>query len=143
MSPLVRRILPSILVVYIAFVFVQSLFFKFTGAPESIHIFSTIGAWLGLPWFEPVGRYAVGLTELVASVLLLIPLLRPFGAALAVMVMTGAIFFHLVSPLGVVVADDGGLLFTLACGVWLSGAAILVLDRDRVGASLARLRDRA
>jgi len=131
-----RRALPWILAAYIAFVFIQSLFFKFTSAPESIYIFSTIGGWLGLSWFEPVGRYVVGLGELLASILLFVPMLRPAGAALAVCIMTGAIFFHLFSPLGVVVFNDGGLLFGMACGVWISGVLILIMDRVRARALL-------
>jgi len=136
----VRRALPWVLAIYIAFVFIQSLFYKFTGAPESIYIFSTVGGWLGLSWFEPVGRYIIGLGELLASTLLFVPMLRPAGAALAVCIMTGAIVFHLFSPLGVVVFDDGGLLFGMACGVWISGALIVIMERSKARGLLQRLR---
>lgn len=121
-----------ILSLYIAFVFVQSLFFKFSGSKESIYIFSTIREWTGISLFEPVGRWAIGLCELVASALLLVPRTRIFGAALGVGIMTGAIFFHLVSPLGIEVMGDGGLLFGLACGVWVSGWIILALSADEI-----------
>jgi len=117
---------------YIAFVFVQSLFFKFTGSAESIFIFSTLRAWSGISLFEPFGRWAIGVLELVASILLFIPVLRIFGAALAIGIMTGAISFHLFTPLGVVIMGDGGELFTLACGVWISGWIILALSADQV-----------
>jgi hypothetical protein len=118
---------------YIAFVFVQSLFFKFTGAYESIYIFSTLRAWSGIALFEPFGRFAIGTLELIASILLLFtPRLRIFGAALAIGIMTGAIFFHLFTPLGVAILGDGGELFTLACGVWISGWVILALSRDDI-----------
>ncbi|MGZ5926054.1 MAG: hypothetical protein ACXWLJ_05185, partial [Rhizomicrobium sp.] len=56
-----------LLSLYIAFVFIQSLFFKFTGAEESIYIFSTLRAWSGIALFEPIGRWAIGTAELVAS----------------------------------------------------------------------------
>ena len=117
----IRTIILWLLCIYIAFVFVQSLFFKFTGAYESIYIFSTLRAWSGIALFEPFGRFAIGSFELIASILLFVPRLRIFGAALAIGIMTGAIFFHLFTPLGVVILGDGGELFTLACGVWISG----------------------
>ncbi|HEX4118266.1 MAG TPA: hypothetical protein VHX99_05645 [Rhizomicrobium sp.] len=121
---------------YIAVVFVQSLFFKFTGAPESIYIFSTLRDWSGIALFEPAGRWVIGLCELTASILLFMPRTRIFGAALAIGIMTGAIFFHLFSPIGVVILGDGGELFTLACGVWISGWIILALSRDEIRAWL-------
>ena len=120
------------LTAYIAFVFIQSLFFKFTGAYESIYIFSTLRAWSGIALFEPAGRFIIGGCELIASILLFVPRLRIFGAALAIGIMTGAIFFHLFTPLGVVILGDGGELFTLACGVWISGWVILALSADDV-----------
>lgn len=128
----VRAILLWALSAYIAAVFVQSLFFKFTAAPESIYIFSTLRDWSGIGLFEPAGRWIIGLSELTASILLFVPRARIFGAALAIGIMTGAIFFHLFSPIGVVILGDGGELFTLACGVWISGWVILFLSRDEI-----------
>lgn len=117
---------------YIAFVFIQSLFFKFTGSEESIFIFTTLRVWSGITLFEPAGRWIIGMAELTASILLFIPRTRIFGAALAIGIMTGAISFHLFTPLGVEIMGDGGELFTLACGVWLSGWAILALSAGEV-----------
>jgi uncharacterized membrane protein YphA (DoxX/SURF4 family) len=128
----VRAILLWALSACIAAVFVQSLFFKFTAAPESIYIFSTLRDWSGIGLFEPAGRWIIGLSELTASILLFVPRARIFGAALAIGIMTGAIFFHLFSPIGVVILGDGGELFTLACGVWISGWVILFLSRDEI-----------
>ena len=121
-----------VLSVYIAIVFVQSLFYKFSGAYESIYIFSTLRAWSGIALFEPAGRWIIGSCELVASILVLTPRLRIFGACLAIGIMTGAIIFHLFTPLGVVILGDGGELFTLACAVWISGWIILLLSADDV-----------
>ncbi|MDX2095794.1 MAG: hypothetical protein SFW64_07655 [Alphaproteobacteria bacterium] len=131
-----------VLVLYIALVFVQSLFFKFSGAPETQFIFATLDAWaagLGFPGlFAPGGIFAakvIASAELVAALLLLISLptrrviLRVAGAALALGIISGAIFFHLFTPLGINVADDGGTLFVMATGVWLSAAALLLHDR--------------
>jgi hypothetical protein len=119
-----------VLSLYIAFVFVQSLFYKFTGSEESIFIFSTLRDWSGIGLFEPTGRWVIGFAELVASVLLFIPRTRIFGAGIALGVISGAIVFHLFTPLGVEIMNDGGLLFAMACGVWLSSAAILWLHLD-------------
>jgi len=139
-----KKILVGILPVYIAFVFIQSLFFKFSGAPETVHIFTTLDTWAtntfgisGL--FVPPGifnAYVIGSTELVASILLLIglfkgiSLLRFAGALIALGVITGAIFFHLFTPLGINVQGDGGTLFYMACGVWLAAVALLVLNKN-------------
>jgi hypothetical protein len=143
-------------ILFVAFVFIQSLFFKFTNSPETQYIFSTLDLWaasLGFPGlFAPSGifsQYVVGSAELVASLVLLASLipalrgLRPFGAAIGLAVISGAIFFHLFTPLGVSVPNtdgtqDGGLLFGLACGVWLANALLLWLDRDWILALIGR-----
>ena len=117
---------------YIAFVFVQSLFFKFTGSAESIFIFTTLREWSGIALFEPAGRWIIGCAELTASILLFIPRARIFGAALAIGIMTGAISFHLFTPLGIEIMGDGGELFALACGVWISGWVILALSAGEI-----------
>ncbi|MCW5745301.1 MAG: hypothetical protein KIT36_03775 [Alphaproteobacteria bacterium] len=148
------RIATGTLSLYIAFIFVQSLFFKFTDSPETQHIFGTLNTWalsLGLPGvFARSGifsQYVIGSAELVAAVLLLAgllsgrALLQGAGALLSLGVISGAIFFHLFTPLGVVVVNsdgsrDGGELFILACGVWLASAAILLLRRRAILASL-------
>jgi hypothetical protein len=127
-----RRITLWALSSYIAIVFVQSLFFKFTGSEESIFIFSTLRAWSGIGLFEPAGRWIIGTCELIASILLFLPRTRIFGAATAIGIMTGAISFHLFTPLGVEILGDGGELFILACGVWISGWIILALSADDI-----------
>jgi putative oxidoreductase len=103
----------------VAGILLQTLFFKFTGAAESVYIFSTLG-------IEPWGRYASGAAELIASVLLLIPGTAAFGALVAVGVISGAIISHL-TVLGIEVQGDGGLLFALAVIVFISSLAILAL----------------
>ena len=105
-------------------ILLQTLFFKFTGSEESVYIFTTLGA-------EPWGRIATGILELAASVLLLVPVTAPIGAALAMGVMAGAILSHL-TFLGIEVKGDGGLLFGLALFVLLSSAVVLTLRRTQV-----------
>ena len=102
----------------------QTLFFKFTGAPESVYIFTTLG-------MEPWGRIGSGIVELIACVLLLVPRTVPVGAILALGVITGAIVSHL-TKLGIVVKDDGGLLFGLAVVVFLASAIVLVIRRGQI-----------
>lgn len=135
--------LPHLLAAYIAFVFLQSLAFKFSGSIETVIIFNTLGDWMaGLPVlsiiaepFRNYGGWVIGLTELVASGLVLWPRTRFWGALLALGVMSGAIFFHLFTPLGVDRAvdqagnTDGGVLFFMACGVWISALILAVLNR--------------
>ncbi|MCH2190299.1 MAG: hypothetical protein MK188_05185 [Gammaproteobacteria bacterium] len=130
------------LIAYVCFVFVQSLFFKFTGSEETDIIFNTIADWMktiGLgfiaPAFAAFGGYVIGGTELIASGLMINPKSRNIGALLGLAVISGAIFFHLFTPLGVDrVIDaqgntDGGVLFYMACGVWVSCALILFLNK--------------
>jgi hypothetical protein len=151
-----------LLTAYVAFVFIQSLFFKFTGSPETVYIFEAkLDPWaasLGFPGvFAPGGIFSakvVGTFELIASVLLIAGaalssqrLVQVLGAAMGLGVISGAIFFHLFTPLGVAVVNtdgssDGGELFMLACGVWTACAALLVLRRDVWLGWVARLRGR-
>jgi uncharacterized membrane protein YphA (DoxX/SURF4 family) len=104
-----------------ALILAQTLFFKFSGAEESKFIFRTLGV-------EPWGRWATGVLELVAVVLLVLPGWAVFGALLSVGLMAGAIFSHL-TKLGIAVQGDGGLLFGLAVVVLLSGAGVVWLRR--------------
>ena len=125
---------------FISFVFIQSLFFKFTRHPETINIFEAkLEPWaasLGFPGlFVPGGifsAYVIGSAELVASALLLYGtfaagrhLFQGLGALLALGVISGAIFFHL-TKLGIVVQDDGGQLFAMALAVFVGAAFVLL-----------------
>ena len=107
-----------------AAILAQTLFFKFSGAEESKYIFTTLGV-------EPWGRIASGCAELVAIILLLVPRTVTLGALLALGVMTGAIGSHL-TKLGIVVKDDGGLLFGLGLTVFTCAAIVLVLRRREI-----------
>ncbi len=145
-------------VLFICFVFIQSLFFKFTRHPETINIFEAkLEPWaagLGFPGlFVPGGifsAYVIGSAELVASSLLLFGtlvagrrLFQGLGALMSLGVISGAIFFHLFTPLGVEVINadgtpDGGELFTMACLVWVSSVIVIVARRDELLALLGQ-----
>lgn len=101
-----KKAFPWLLRVIAAVIMLQTLFFKFTAAPESVYIFSTLG-------MEPWGRIGTGIGELIASILLLIPATTVYGAVLGTGLMSGAIFFHL-TKLGIEVQGDSGQLFAYA-----------------------------
>ena len=127
------RIVSWALQVVVAVILFQTLFFKFSGAAESKYIFTTLG-------MEPWGRWASGCAELVAVVLLLIPRAAAVGALLSLAVISGAIASHL-TKLGIVVQNDGGLLFGLACVVFAGSGIVLWLRRGQlpvVGERLGR-----
>jgi len=109
-----------------AVILFQMLFFKFTGAKESIYIFSTVG-------MEPWGRIGSGVVELIASILLVIPATVTVGAIIALVTISGAIFFHL-TKLGIALpaVNDRGELFTLAVVVFLVSLAILFIRRAEI-----------
>lgn len=113
-----------------ALIMLQTLYFKFTGAPESVYIFTTLG-------MEPWGRIGIGTGELIASVLLLIPATAWMGAAGAIGLMSGAVFFHL-TKLGIDVMGDGGQLFYYALIVLVCGAGIVFIHRSTMFTFIGR-----
>jgi hypothetical protein len=115
----------------VAGILLQTLFFKFTGAEESVYIFSTVGRFLNIDGLEPWGRIGSGVVELIASLLLIVPATAPTGAILTMGVMAGAILSHLV-VLGIEVKGDGGLLFGLALTAFIGSAIVLVLRRAQI-----------
>ena len=114
------------LVRIVAVILLQTLYFKFTGAEESKYIFSTLGV-------EPWGRYASGVIELIASVLLLVPRTAVLGAVLSLGTICGAIFSHL-TKLGITIPNvgDHGLLFVLALVVLVGSLVVLYLRRGEI-----------
>lgn len=109
-----------------AIILLQTLFFKFSGAPESVYIFSTLGA-------EPWGRIGSGIIELIAAALLLYPRTPALGAMLAMAVMIGAIGAH-ITRLGITLpaVGDRGELFALAVIVFVCSAVVLLLHRHEL-----------
>lgn len=107
-----------------AVILLQTLFFKFTGAPESVYIFTKVG-------LEPWGRIGSGVFELIAAILLFVPGLTWLGAGLALGVIGGAIVSHL-TVLGIEVQDDQGLLFGLAVTVAVCSVILLLIHRRAI-----------
>ncbi len=113
----VFRIIPALL-------FLQTLWFKFTAAPEAVYIFETLG-------MEPSGRIIIGVLELVTAVCLLFNATVIFGGLLGFGLMVGAIYFH-ITKLGIVVQHDGGLLFGLALANFVMTGIVLYCYRTRL-----------
>jgi putative oxidoreductase len=107
-----------------AFILLQTLYFKFTGAEESVYIFTELG-------MEPWGRFGVGFIELVASVLILIPAFTGTGALIGCGLMVGAIFSH-ITVLGMEVQGDGGLLFSYAIIVSICCTYLAIENRKSI-----------
>jgi hypothetical protein len=107
-----------------AAIMLQTLYFKFSAHPDSVHIFTTIG-------MEPWGRIGVGVMELIASILLFIPITIWLGGIMSIGLMLGAIFFHVVF-LGIEVNNDGGKLFWLAIAVIFCGIVVVWHEREKI-----------
>lgn len=114
-----------------ALIMLQTLYFKFTGAKESIEIFTRMG-------MEPWGRFGTGVVELIASILILIPATVWLGAILSIGVISGAILSHL-TILGIEVQGDGGYLFILAVTTLICSLIALFLDRKQMPALIKKM----
>ena len=118
----------------VAAILLQTLFFKFTGAEETVYIFDKLG--LG-----DAGRIGSGVGELIAAILILVPRTAWMGALMAMGIITGAIVSHL-TVLGIEVMGDGGSLFFLALSVFIGSLVILRLEGPNMKADLAKWRGR-
>lgn len=148
----IRRYGPVAISVFAAIVFLDSLRFKFTDHPNTQEIFGRLDGWagsLGLTGlFGHTGlfsQYVIGSAELVASTLLIVGLLPRFvrlnalGALIGLAVMTGAVSFHLFTPLGIDPNNDGGGLFAAAVTIWFTSIALLVIRRKEIAGLAADL----
>ncbi|HQR32739.1 MAG TPA: DoxX family protein [Blastocatellia bacterium] len=121
-----QNILSWVLQIAVAVILLQTLFFKFTGAEESVYIFTKLGA-------EPWGRIGSGIVELLASILLLTPRTIWLGALLSLGTISGAIMSHL-SKLGIKLTPvgDNGELFALAIVVFVCSLTVLWIRRRQL-----------
>lgn len=120
----IMNILSWILRLVAAIIMLQTLYFKFSAQPESVYIFSSLG-------MEPWGRIGSGVAELIASILILIPSTKIYGAGLGLGVISGAIASHVLF-LGIDILGDGGQLFGLAVIVFVCCAILLVIHRKEI-----------
>ncbi|WP_246052127.1 DoxX family protein [Leptospira idonii] len=105
-------------------ILLATLYFKLSGAEESVFIFSTLG-------MEPWGRYLSAGVELFAAVFLILPSFVWLGALISLNVIAGAVISHLIF-LGVEVMGDRGLLFFLACVVLFSSVYLTYMERNKI-----------
>lgn len=119
-----KKHLPFALRLIVAIILIQTLRFKFTAHPDSVYIFETVG-------LEPVGRIGIGVLELIAGILLLIPKTVWAGATLTLGLIGGAIFMHL-TMLGIEVKDDNGVLFITAVVTFILSAIILYIYKKEI-----------
>lgn len=118
------NILTLIIKLVAVVILLQTLFFKFTGAEESVYIFETLG-------IEPFGRISSGVVELIASILILIPRTTLLGAILAIGTMAGAIVSH-IFVLGIEVKNDGGTLFILALITFSCCLYLILINKNKI-----------
>lgn len=118
------KIITWTLRIVVATILLQTLYFKFSGAEESIYIFKTIG-------IEPYGRFGSGIVELFAAILILIPRTTLLGALISCGTMLGAILSH-VLILGIAVKNDGGELFILALITFLCSMILVFLNKNKI-----------
>jgi putative oxidoreductase len=127
----VRNIINWTLRIIASVILLQTLYFKFTGHPESVELFSKLGV-------EPWGRIGTGFIELIAGVLLLIPSTVLFGALLGIGLMLGAIASHIL-VIGIESQGDGGQLFGLAFVVLACCMVIVLLNKGQLQIFINRL----
>ncbi|MEM6517548.1 MAG: DoxX family membrane protein [Bacteroidota bacterium] len=116
-----KKYFPLVLRIIVAVILIQTLRFKFTAHPDSVYIFTKVG-------LEPIGRIGIGIAELIAGVLILIPRTVWLGATLAIGILSGAVMMHL-TKLGIEINGDGGVLFATALLTLLLSSIVLYLYR--------------
>ncbi len=110
--------------IIVAFILLQTLLYKFTAHPDSIYIFTKVG-------LEPFGRIGIGVLELIAAILILIPKTVWAGALLTIGIISGAVLMHL-TQLGIEINNDGGKLFYMAFIVLILSILILWKQRKKI-----------
>lgn len=119
-----KNIISWILRLTVAVILLQTLYFKFTAHPDSVHIFSALGV-------EPWGRIGLGIIELITALLILLPKSKIIGMACSLGIILGAVFSHIL-VLGINVSNDGGTLFTLAIIVLISATVFLIIHKKEL-----------
>ena len=123
--------------IYVAFIFLWYEQYKLFGAEGSVDLFTTLTDFLGFHGHEKFMRIGVGSCEIIASLVILTPPVQGLGAIGGIMLMSGAMGFHLFTPLGTDPYGDGGILFKEACSVWTTSWVVLFWQREQV-AGIAR-----
>ena len=120
----IKNSISGILRVTVAVILIQTLYFKFSGHPESVHIISALG-------IEPWGRIGLGIMELITALLILFPKTKILGMVASLGIILGAVFSHIL-VLGLNVSNDGGALFTLALIVLIATTIFLTIHKNEL-----------
>ena len=127
-----NNIISWVLRLTVAVVLLQTLYFKFTAHPDSVHIFSALGV-------EPWGRIGLGIIELITAILILLPKTQIIGMTISLGIILGAVFSHLL-VLGINVSNDGGGLFTLAIIVLISSTIFLIMNKTELISFIKKIK---
>lgn len=129
----IKNIISWLLRLTVAIILLQTLYYKFTAHPDSVHIFSELGV-------EPWGRIGLGIIELITAILVVIPKTKIIGIITSLGIIIGAIGSHLL-VLGINVSNDGGGLFTLAIIVFIASIIFLIMHKKDVLALIKSLKN--
>ena len=108
----------------VAIIYIQTLYFKFTAHPDSVYIFTKMGV-------EPFGRISLGVIELIISICILIPKTKYAAIVMSIVIVLGALMSH-IFILGIIVNGDNGLLFSLACLIFLLSIILFIYHYDQI-----------
>lgn len=127
-----KNIISWVLRLTVAVILLQTLYFKFTAHPDSVHIFSALK-------IEPWGRIGLGIIELITAMLILFPKTKVIGMTTSLGIILGAVFSHIL-VLGINVSNDGGGLFTLAIIVLIASSTFLIIHKNELISLLKNLK---
>lgn len=108
----------------VAIIYIQTLYFKFTAHPDSVYIFTKMGV-------EPFGRISLGVIELIISICILIPKTKYAAIVMSIVIVLGALMSH-IFILGIIVNGDNGLLFSLACLIFLLSIILFIYHYEEI-----------
>jgi len=117
-----KQVISWILQIGVAIIYLQTLFFKFTANPESVKLFTMLGA-------EPYGRLSLGVIELMIAIGILLPGTIVISSIISSIIMLGAIMTHLLI-IGINFNNDGGTLFVLALITLIASITIIILKNN-------------
>jgi putative oxidoreductase len=129
-----KNIISWVLRLTVAIILLQTLYFKFTAHPDSVHIFSALGV-------EPWGRIGLGIVELITAILILLPKTKIIGMVTSLGIIIGAVLSHFL-VLGINVSNDGGGLFTLAIIVFIASTIFLIMHKSELLALIKIFADK-
>ena len=114
-----------------AVILLQTLYFKFTGHPQSIRLFTSIGAYIHWYGANPYMRIGTGVMELIAGILLLLPSTSFIGALMSLGVISGAIATHLFIPTVGINFGGDPWLFIMAVIVFFCSLLIMLIEKEQ------------